>query len=64
MAQQRRFSSFSEIAAAMFPTLSPKAKEAAEQKQQAWRDQSKQSLLRGLRELNESLRADREKERR
>jgi hypothetical protein len=54
------------IAQAMWPTLrsnSPEAlaKEAAQAKEQAWREQSRQSLLRGLRELNESLRADRER---
>jgi hypothetical protein len=57
------------IARAMWPTLrsnSPeaRAKEAETAKQQAWREQSKQSLLKGLRELRESLRADRERGRR
>jgi hypothetical protein len=50
----------------MYPSLSreQKAKEAAEAKDRAWREQSKQSLLRHLRELNASLRADRERGRR
>jgi hypothetical protein len=51
------------LADALYPNLSAsaRARETAEAKQQAWREQSRQSLLRGLKELNESLRADREK---
>jgi hypothetical protein len=66
MAQRRRFSSFSEIADAMFPTLSREAKqrEAAQAREKELREQDRQRLLRGLRELRESLRADRERGRR
>jgi hypothetical protein len=56
------------VAQAMWPTLrsnSPEAlaKEAEQAKARAWREQSKQSLLRGLRELNAQLREDRERRR-
>jgi len=57
------------IAEAMYPSLrsnSPEgqAREAAQARDKAWREQSKQNLLRHLRELNEGLRADRERGRR
>jgi hypothetical protein len=50
-------------AEAMWPTLrsnSPeaKAKEAQQARDRAWREQDRQRLVRGLRELRESLRAD------
>jgi hypothetical protein len=62
----QRPSTFAEIAAAMFPNLSPEAKqrEAQAQRIAQERERHRQVLLRGLRELNENLRIDKMRNRR
>jgi hypothetical protein len=47
----------------MYPSLSreAKAREAQRAQDKAWREQNRQILLRGLRELNANLRADRQR---
>jgi hypothetical protein len=66
MAEQRRLSSFSEIADAMFPNLSreAKAKEAAEAKQRAEQRARSKRMAQDLRDLREAIRADRQRGRR
>ena len=54
------------VAQALWPTLrstSPEAlaREAAQARDKEWRERDRERLLRHLRELNASLRADREK---
>jgi hypothetical protein len=61
MAQQRRFSSFSEIAAAMYPQLAPeqKAKEAAEARAKAEQRERSKRLAADLRAMREKIREER-----
>jgi hypothetical protein len=61
MAQQRRFSSFSEIAAAMYPSLSPevKAKEAEEAKARAEQQARSKRLAADLRAMRERIKEER-----
>jgi hypothetical protein len=53
------------LAEAMYPNLSKEARaqEAAQVREKARRERDHQALLRGLRELNARLRADRERKR-
>jgi hypothetical protein len=53
------------LADAMFPSLSKeaKAKEAAQSRDKAWREQDSKRLQRLLRETREGIRADRERRR-
>jgi hypothetical protein len=69
MAEQRRLSSFSELAAAMFPSLpsgSPeaKAKDAATAKQQAEVRERSKRMAADLRAMRTNMRAERERGRR
>jgi hypothetical protein len=54
-----------DLASAMYPSLSreAKAKEAQQSREEVRRAQSKQTLMRLLRETREGLRADRERSR-